>query len=181
MTWVDRYLQERRIKAALPWIPPQSHVLDVGCYDGALFRRGASRISSGVGIDVLESPTWDFVHYEFRNGRFPDSLQPDEKFDAVVMLAVVEHVTDDELARWFAAIPERLTDNGRVIITVPSPLVDRILKIGIRLRLLEGMEVHQHHGFDPNSMQALYAPHFRVERRRRFELGLNHLFVLTPR
>ena len=67
-----------------------------------------------------------------------------------------------------------------MIITVPSPLVDRILKIGIRLRLLEGMEVHQHHGFDPHSMPALFAPHFRVERRRRFELGLNHLFVLTP-
>lgn len=177
---LDRHLQKRRIDAALPWITPGAHVLEVGCADGALFRRGHSRIASGLGVDTLEYDDWPGNGYERRVGTFPEALRPGERFDAIVMLAVVEHVASDELARWATSVPEILRPDGRLVITVPSPMVDHILHVGIRLRVIDGMEAHEHHGFDPKHVPAIFAgPGLRLERRRRFELGLNHLFVFS--
>lgn len=178
---IDRYLQWRRVRAALPFIPRGSHVLDIGCADGALFRIGASRISSGVGIDTSEALDWaGGENFERRTGRFPEAMKPGERFDAVAMLAVLEHLSETELNLWREAIPDFLERNGHLVVTVPSALVDPILELGIRFRLLDGIEAGQHHGFDPRRVPSLFSPGFRVERHRRFELGLNHLFVLKP-
>jgi 2-polyprenyl-3-methyl-5-hydroxy-6-metoxy-1,4-benzoquinol methylase len=180
MKALDYYLQRRRVEVALGWIRPGSRVLDVGSADGALFRLGRDRIASGVGLDTVASDATLEGPYELRTGAFPDAVGADEQFDAVVMLAVVEHVRDDELERWAAAIPKIVRPAGRLIITTPSPLVDAILEAGIKLRLLDGMEVHQHHGFDPRTVPVIFSVDgVRLEARRRFELGLNHLFVFA--
>ncbi|HEX2192312.1 MAG TPA: methyltransferase domain-containing protein [Acidimicrobiales bacterium] len=182
MNGLDRYLQKLRIEAALPWVPPGSHVLDVGCADGALFRLGDSRIASGVGIDTTEWDGWVGGRYERRLGEFPGAVRADERFDAVTMLAVVEHVPEAEVTRWADAVPRMLRPGGRLVITAPDPLVDHILHVGIRLRLLDGMEAHAHHGFDPRQLPEIFSgPELELERRRRFELGLNHLFVFSRR
>jgi SAM-dependent methyltransferase len=179
---VDRYIQKLRIQAALPWVPPKSHVLDLGCADGALFRLGQSRIASGVGVDTRAGDDWDDPRYERRTGEFPGVVRGDERFDAVVMLAVVEHLSDPELATWAAAVPGTLRPGGRLVITTPSPMVDQILHVGIRLRLLDGMEAHQHHGFDPRTVPTIFGGSgLDLEHHRRFELGLNHLFVFSMR
>lgn len=180
MTGLDVYLQRLRIAAALPWIASGGHVLDVGCADGALFRQGRSCISSGVGIDTLHSETWVNGPYERRTGSFPEALPEGDQFDAVVMLAVVEHLSNSELNRWATAVPQALKRGGRLVITTPSPLVDHILAAGIRMRLLDGMEAHQHHGFDPHDVPRIFTvPGMQLESQRRFELGLNHLFVFA--
>ncbi len=180
MKRVDTLLQRRRIAAALRWIPAGGHVLDVGCADGALFDRGRPTIASGVGIDTVDDQPWVDGPFERRVGTFPDSLDPDDRFDAVVMLAVVEHLHDDELRGWAAAVPRALRPGGRLVITTPSPSVDHILAAGIRIRLLDGMEAHQHHGFDPGEVPSIFSvAGMRLEHRRRFELGLNHLFVFS--
>lgn len=176
----DVYLQRRRAEVALGWIAPGSHVLDVGCADGALFRLGRSRIASGVGIDTEEAAAPPDGRFERRTGVFPDAVRPGEQFDAMTMLAVVEHVSDHELGKWADAVPRILRPGGRLVITTPSPLVDRIIHAGIRLRLLDGMEAHQHHGFDPRTVPGIFSVSgVSLETRRRFELGLNHLFVFT--
>lgn len=180
MKGLDRHLQNRRIDVALPWIPKGAHVLDVGCADGALFRRGQARIPSGLGIDTRESDTWAGDGYERRVGAFPEDIRPGERFDAIVMLAVVEHVPDEELARWAAAVPRLLNPEGRLVITTPSPMVDHILDVSIKLRIIDGMEADEHHGFDPREVPGIFSvPGMRLEHRRRFELGLNHLFVFS--
>ncbi|MGI8937147.1 MAG: class I SAM-dependent methyltransferase [Iamia sp.] len=179
MTGLDLFIQRLRIAAALEHLPANGHVLDVGCGDGAFFRQGSSKVASGVGIDVLApQEEWVFGPFERRTGSFPEKVGDGERFDAVVMLAVVEHLRDHELARWASAVPEVVEPGGKLIITTPSPVVDRILDAGIKLRLLDGMEAHQHHGFDPRQVPDLFTgPTLHLEHRRRFELGLNHLFV----
>jgi hypothetical protein len=176
--FVDRLLQQWRIAKAVPWIERGSHVLDVGCFDGALFRRAGDTVRSGVGIDVVRPGSWPGGPYELRVGEFPGAVVAGEVFDCVAMLAVVEHVPDDQLEHWSAVVPNLLRSKGRLIITTPSAIVDPLLDAGIRLRLLDGMETGQHHGFDPRAVPSIFeSEQLRLRHRERFELGLNHLFV----
>jgi hypothetical protein len=56
--------------------------------------------------------------------------------------------------------------------------VDTILGVLGRLRMIDGMSLDEHYGFDPGRTEAVFAPPaFRLAVRRRFQLGLNNLFV----
>jgi 2-polyprenyl-3-methyl-5-hydroxy-6-metoxy-1,4-benzoquinol methylase len=92
------------------------------------------------------------------------------------MLATLEHIREvDPLAR---ECRRMLRPNGRVIITVPSPRVDQVLQILRLVRLVDGMSLEEHHGFNPFETPDLFVRHgFEMEHCRRFQMGLNHLFV----
>lgn len=178
MNRVDRYLQHKRIAEAVRWIPAGGHVLDIGCADGALFRQASSLIQSGIGIDPDEPSDWPSGPYEFRQGSFPDALGEADRFDAITMLAVIEHVSSETRKKWFETVTAVLKPGGRLIITVPAPMVDPLLDIGIRLHLLHGMDAESHHGFDPGVIpEELSMPAMRLLRASRFEMGLNHLYA----
>lgn len=180
MKTADRVLQRWRVRRALPWIEPGSRVLDVGCADGVLFDLGRDRVATGLGIDPEPPAEWHGPTGTTRvEGFFPEAVPGGEEYDAIVMLAVVEHVEEPALKVWAAECARLLRPGGRVVITVPSPLVDSLLHVGMALRLLDGMEAHQHHGFDPRRVPDLFATAgFTVEKAKRFQLGLNNLFVL---
>jgi len=178
MKALDRELQRQRIAKALPFIPPGSSVLDIGCSDGAFFAAAGDRVAKGVGIDLQEPESWIDGPYDLRVGEFPDVLDTGQTFDAVVALAVVEHVPREGLEAWAAAIPDLLVSGGRLIITTPSPKVDEILHVLIKLRVIDGMEAHEHYGFDPRTVPDIFGTGpLALEKRTRFQLGLNHLFV----
>ena len=178
MKQLDRELQRQRIAKALPFVKLGSHVLDVGCADGAVFRAAGDRITSGVGIDLQQPATWVGDPFELRVGEFPDVVEAGETFDAITMLAVVEHAPRDELEKWAKAIPDMLVPGGPLVITTPSPKVDEILHLLIKVRLIDGMEAHEHYGFDPRAVPEIFGGgRLQLAHRRRFQLGLNHLFV----
>ena len=176
-TWLDRSLQRYRIRMAVGQMPNVTRLLDIGTHDGALFRLTGA---SGVGIDpeLIEVPPLPGV--TMVRGLFPDDVPPlpDEPFDAAVALAVFEHIPEDELGTWAKSLAALLKPGGRLIITVPAPTVDQMLHVLIRLRLIAGIEAHQHHGFQPADLETIFsAPHWRQHKHRRFQLGLNHLYV----
>ena len=178
MKALDRELQRQRIAKALPFVPTGSSVLDIGCNDGAFFAAAGDRAAKGVGIDLQQPDSWVDGPYELRVGEFPDVLEPGETFDAVVSLAVVEHVPREGLEAWAKVIPDLLTPGGRLVITTPSPKVDEILHVLIKLRVIDGMEAHEHYGFDPRTVPEIFGSDaLTLEKRARFQLGLNHLFV----
>jgi SAM-dependent methyltransferase len=172
----DRILQNWRIRMAAGWIPQGAAVLDIGCFQGELFEFLGSRISRGVGLDPLavarQTGTYELIPLPFTDPLPYGSAS----FDAVVMLASLEHIVDKPpLAKECFRL---LRPGGRVIVTVPAPLVDRIVDLLVRLRLVDGMSLEQHHGFLPESVPSVFLPFgFRLEKHRRFQLGLNHLFV----
>ena len=180
MKLIDRVLQRWRIAVAASWIPAGAQVLDVGCADGALFTVLRGRIAGGVGIDP-DAPASARAGVRMVRGRFPDDA-PDQRFDAITMLAVVEHLAVSSYAGVGAAAARRLAPGGRLIVTVPEPAVDRIVELLQRLRLAEGMSLHEHHGFRTAATRAIFEPAgFTLLTHRRFQLGLNNVFVFERR
>ena len=176
MTKIDRLLQRWRFAKAARFIPSGSRVLDIGSDDGAMFEYLGERLGRGVGIDPAAAKRAD-GRWEIISGTFPHDL-PDERFDVITALAVLEHIPDGALAPFRDACIERLVPGGRFIATVPSPAVDRILHVLERFKLIHGMALHEHHGFEAASTPEVFAtPQLRLKRARRFQLGLNHLFV----
>jgi SAM-dependent methyltransferase len=177
MRCIDRVLQAWRARMARPWIPGGAQVLDIGCHQGEFLSSLGERIGPSVGLDPLAvpetKPTYRLLPQMFN----PPMDFPDGSFDAVVMLATLEHIRDKgPLARecW-----RLLRPGGRVIITVPSGFVDVIVHFLCKIRLADGMSLDEHHGYDPRTTPEVFGAFgFTLERWRRFQLGLNHLFVL---
>ena len=181
MKLIDRVLQRWRIAVAASWIPAGAQVLDVGCADGALFTVLRGRIAGGVGLDPKAPLAAGPEGVRYVRGTFPGDA-PDQRFDALTMLAVIEHLPEASHPAVGAAAARLLRDGGRLIATVPEPSVDRIVHVLQRLGLAEGMELHEHHGFGTARTRAIFEPAgFRLIRHRRFQLGLNNLFVFERR
>lgn len=152
-------------------------VVDVGCADGVMFERWAGLIAYGYGVDPILEGTREQPGYALYPGFFPEALPP-IKCDVITMLAVLEHVPPDRQTDLPPACHQILNPGGRIAITVPSPRVDDILRMLIPLRLVDGMSVHEHYGFDAeNTVQIFAGPLFRLIHRRTFQMGLNNLFV----
>jgi SAM-dependent methyltransferase len=180
MNRVDRLLQRWRIGRVAPWIREGARVLDVGCFDAALFAELGPRIALGIGLDPLLTAPIRGERFRLVPGQFPDAPLDEAPFDVITMLAVLEHVPPDSLERWARACAEFLVPGGLVIVTVPAPSVDHILDVLIRLRVLHGMSVEEHHGFEPELAPEVFGrAGFTLAHRARFQLGLNHLFVFA--
>lgn len=179
MKQADVILQRWRIRMASRHLPQGAHVLDIGCCDGALFSVLKDKIGSGVGVDSDAVPD-DYGNFRFIRGRAPDDLPAGETFDAITMLAVLEHIPEDAQRNLAEGCRALLKDDGQVICTVPSPKVDSLIHLGKRLSILDGMQEHEHYGFDPSHTVSLFVDRgFTLRSAKGFQLGLNNLFVFA--
>ncbi|MGP0064401.1 MAG: methyltransferase domain-containing protein [Isosphaeraceae bacterium] len=176
MRYLDRFLQNWRAKVARPWIPSGSQVLDVGCHQGEFLKSLGDQIGPSIGIDPLAS-LQEGPRYRILPETFHEPVPfSDRSFDTIVLLATLEHIRDKEPLG--CECQRLLRPGGRVIITVPSPFVDRIIDMLTHLRLADGMSLDEHHGYDPRSTPELFERHgLFLEHHGTFQCGLNHLFV----
>jgi 2-polyprenyl-3-methyl-5-hydroxy-6-metoxy-1,4-benzoquinol methylase len=178
MKFIDFVLQQWRIAKANSFIPNATRVLDIGCRDGELFRRLGGLIREGMGIDP-ELKTDTQVHgVPLIAGSFPDDMPEVEPFDVITMLAVLEHFPASGYANLSQDCARSLKPGGVLIITVPSPKVDYIIKVLKFFKLMDGMSLEQHHGYDVAQTTTVFSEdNFHLKRHIRFQLGLNNLFV----
>jgi len=178
MTFLDRLLQTWRFRKARGFLPSQVRLIDIGAHEGQLFERLGPALREGFGIEPLLTREIRADKYRVIPGYFPQSRPEGEGWDAITLLAVLEHIPTHEQAALVKGCYDALRDGGLVIITVPSPQVDRILSVLRSLRLIDGMSLEQHHGFEPSDTQNIFAsPWFELAHKGTFQLGLNHLFV----
>lgn len=182
MRWLDRKIRDARFARAKPFVDAGDDVLDVGCADGEMFRQWDALIGRGVGIDPdIDAPT-ALGRHQLVPGSFPDDVDDDLRTDVVVMLAVLEHVPPEKFQPIAETCARILRPGGRVVVTVPSPVVDRILDVLIRLRVLDGMHADEHHGFVPSDTREIFGGDaFELVCDRRFQFGLNNLYVFRRR
>jgi 2-polyprenyl-3-methyl-5-hydroxy-6-metoxy-1,4-benzoquinol methylase len=175
---LDLMLQRWRIAKARPYIPKGARVLDVGCGDGALFRQLKTHISGGVGIDSELSGNEVINGYTLVRGLFPQDLPDTGPFDAITMLAVLEHVPPQQQPPLAMECLRLLKPEGHLVITVPSPMVDPILDVLRFVGLIEGQALEQHYGFDPRHTRSIFTVgSMALVEFRKFQLGLNNLYV----
>ncbi|MBS7788113.1 methyltransferase domain-containing protein [Flavobacterium sp. CYK-55] len=174
MKKIDRWLQVERIRQAQKYITGNS-ILDIGCHRGELFEKTNL---TGDGIDPKLNQKIQTPKYTLWPGKFPEDFTLEKKYNNVTLLAVLEHIPEDELAKYATALLPYLQPKGRVIITIPSPKVDAILKILLFLKLIDGMDVHNHQDFDRSLIQEIFTVNgYTLIAKKRFELGLNLLYV----
>jgi len=178
MKYLDRVLQRVRIDKARPFIARGARVLDIGSSDGALFQQLGIPLSGAMGIEPTLRENRRLGETSLIAGSFPKDMPPVEPFDAITMLAVLEHFAEADYATLRAGCVRFLKPGGHLIVTVPSPRVDYILKALLALRLIDGMSLEEHHGFEVGDTTRIFPPpDFKLVRQKRFQLGLNNLFV----
>jgi SAM-dependent methyltransferase len=176
MKAVDRFLQSWRERKARAWLRPGGRVLDIGCHQGEFLARLGTSIRDSVGLDPLARPA-KTATFELQAAAFTEPAPfPAGRFDAIVLLATLEHIRDKvPLAREAQRL---LAPGGRLIMTVPSPRVDDIVHTLVRLKLADGMSLEEHHGFKPDDTGPIFTgAGLELEHHEAFQLGLNHLFV----
>jgi SAM-dependent methyltransferase len=180
MKKLDLYLQQVRFAKARKFIRKGDRVLDIGAHEGLMFDRFAGFIGESTGIEPKLREPVVRAHYRLLPGYFPAACPPGERYDVITMLAVLEHIPPDGQQRLGQDCLDHLNPGGRIVITVPSPRVDKILHVLFRLRLIDADEMHleEHYGFDTRQTFTIFGvPGLRLLHHSTFQFGLNNLFV----
>lgn len=152
-------------------------VLDIGCGQGELFNR-IKKIESYVGLDPDLDKAVDNDKFHLIPGKFPQDFKSNQKFDVIIMLAVLEHLPSSIWEELYNTCKVILEPGGLIIVTVPDPKIDHILSFLLKLKLIDGMKLEEHHGFQPSDTLKIFKPdHFRLKAYKQFQLGLNNLYV----
>lgn len=173
----DYLIQLWRMQIASRWIPKGSRVLDIGCHQGEFLLWLGGNIRSSVGFDPLYKENKNLHGHQFFAKNFKEGFPiEDNSFDAIILMATIEHICEKSgIARESARLLRR---GGRVIITVPSLFVDKILGILILLHIADGMSLEEHHGFIPDELPGIFIPEgFILRKKQKFQFGLNNLYV----
>ncbi len=182
MKLLDKILRDWRIRAALQSLPyPLKNVLDVGCGDGYLLRKipGAGVQKYGIDPRLPQNLNQQQERHLYK-GFFPadiDEMNLDREYDAIFALAALEHFSDTDLQQFAERSASLLTPHGRLIITVPHPLVDHILEFLMTIKLVQAETLDEHHGFDPKNIPTIFQGPLRLVKHKKFQLGLNNVFV----
>lgn len=177
---IEPILSWLRARKVLRYIPKKGRVCDIGCGKDASFLFGLKNyIEEGVGYDLDVSPGKYGNIILKKIDILKDIPEPSDHFDAVVLLAALEHLQySNEI---LAECRRILKPGGRLLMTTPSrrakPILDFLgFKIGIISRELLAQhkqyftieslsELAQSAGFDKEKIKV-----------RPFEFGCN-LFV----
>jgi SAM-dependent methyltransferase len=178
MKALDRYLQNKRIARATPFVRKGDVVVDVGCADGEMFESWRGVIKYGYGVDPLVAQKQETPLYTLLPGLFPEALPEGTTCDVITMLAVLEHIQPEDQAKLAQQCHAVLNPRGRIVITVPSPQVDHVIHFLSAIHILDAETKHEHYGFDVKQTPSIFPqPLFRMLKSKRFQLGLNNLFV----
>ncbi len=169
------WLREKRLGAARPHL--HARVLDFGCGSGALAQLISSDHYLGVDTDEdsLQQARIKFPKHHFISG-LPE---PDERFDCVVALAVIEHVSDPYGLLRTLSRHLNESDEARLIVTTPHPSVDWIHGLGASVGLFSKHANEEHEELlDRIKLESAgVETGLRLVSYRRFLLGANQLAV----
>jgi SAM-dependent methyltransferase len=149
---LESLLRKMRLKQVLPFLRryPNCRLLDIGCgWEAKLLRTVEPYIASGIGID-FKAPVLKTEKLETLSLTLQDKLPfEDESFDFIAMLAVMEHLENDEAILNECA--RLLRPGGGLLITVPSWYAKPVLEfLSYKLNLINPAEIRDHRRYYNN-------------------------------
>jgi 2-polyprenyl-3-methyl-5-hydroxy-6-metoxy-1,4-benzoquinol methylase len=154
-------------------------VLDYGCGTGDLLAYCQPREYVGYDVDPESLVVARSRHREASFvSELPDVPAKGDRFDVIVMAAVVEHLENPALV--LAHLGGMLAASGRIVLTTPHPHWRWIHDLGARIGLFSREASEEHKTFVDRSGLSEWADSagLDVQRAERFLLGANQLFVL---
>ena len=151
-------------------------LLDIGCGDGEFLISIKDRLSGGIGIDKKVTAK-KYDNLTFHSLEVERKLDfPDNTFDYVTLLAVLEHLTFP--ADILSESHRVLKPNGRVVITTPDKKIDGIGRFAARIKLTDD-EIFEHRQyFNEDSLKKILKDiGFNNMSYERFSFGLNQLAI----
>jgi SAM-dependent methyltransferase len=148
-TFVDRLRTRLVCRSVLSRAPQTGNlrVLDLGCgYHATFLRALAPRLSEGVGIDSAVSEESKLVpRLRFALGTIESELpkQPDNTFDLVLFISVLEHLWNPEI--WLGHCHRVLRQGGSLVVHVPSWYAKPVLEFSaFKLGTSPACEMNDH-------------------------------------
>lgn len=181
---VEPFARWWRFKKTLKYVPRQSKLLDLGCGPKArYFRYLTQNDFSGKywGVDPLLMNTMKggemFLHKTDIDKRLKF---PDESFDVVVMLAVLEHLQHPrEILRESVRV---LKKGGVIVVTTPTPSSRGLLEfLAFGLGWVSRREIAEHKNYFDREDLVKMCRGLKVRKvyHEYFEFGLNNLLIVV--
>jgi SAM-dependent methyltransferase len=174
MQGIEPLLQELRIWKVAPHIEKHGVLVDFGCdEEETLLRRFAPKQRFCIGIDVIAVPQRQGNRAIIRADLNQELPLPSNCATTVTMLAVLEHLKDPSTA--VSEAFRILRPGGKLLLTVPSAKVERLLPLLAKVGLVRKEMIEQHENyFSTKELEAMaWGAGFRSARAERWELGCN--------
>ncbi len=144
-------LARMRTHRANQLIPPDlrtGRILDIGCGSYPYFLAHTA-FEEKFAVDQLPMAQTTAVNHHIEFFTLDLNQEPHlpfeaDFFQAVSLLAVVEHLNPDSMAMLFKECRRVLTTGGRLILTTPAAWSDGLLKFMARLNLVSAEEINEH-------------------------------------
>ena len=141
-------LRAQRANKLIPSSLRTGRILDIGCGSYPYFLAHTS-FAEKFAIDQIPLPQQTAVELRIESFTLDLEVKPrlpfqDNFFEAVTLLAVVEHLDPAHMAALFKEIYRVLKPGGQVILTTPAAWSDGLLKAMARINLVSAEEIHEH-------------------------------------
>jgi SAM-dependent methyltransferase len=141
-------LRTRRANNLIPLEFRGGRILDIGCGSYPYFLAHTA-FKEKFAVDQLPMPRETAARNRIEFFELNLNLEPrlpfeDEYFDAVTLLAVVEHLSPNSMAQLFQESRRVLRPGGLIILTTPAAWSNGLLRLMARLNLVSAEEIHEH-------------------------------------
>lgn len=141
-------LRAQRANKLIPSTLRTGRILDIGCGSYPYFLAHTS-FAEKFAIDQLPLPQQTASELKIESFTLDLEVEPrlpfeNDYFEAVTLLAVVEHLDPALMAKLFQEVYRTLKPGGMVILTTPAAWSDGLLKFMARINLVSAEEIHEH-------------------------------------
>ncbi len=141
-------LRAQKANKLIPSSLRSGRILDIGCGSYPYFLAHTS-FAEKFAIDQIPLPQQTASELRIESFTLDLEVKPhlpfqDSFFEAVTLLAVVEHLDPAHMAALFKEIYRVLKPSGLVILTTPAAWSDGLLKFMARINLVSAEEIHEH-------------------------------------
>ncbi len=141
-------LRAHRANKLIPSTLRTGRILDIGCGTYPYFLAHTS-FAEKFAIDQLPLPQKTAFELKIESFTLDLEIEPHLPFDnnyfeAVTLLAVVEHLDPALMAKLFQEVYRTLKPGGMVVLTTPAAWSDGLLKFMARINLVSAEEIHEH-------------------------------------